>query len=829
MFSPKERASGQPAAQQWFLRRLRIAFWAIGGALVITTAVDVVLARDLANLLAVKSAMLVLLTVLLLSSHLPRVRAHPTAVGLLGVGVTFGGAALLGAIRGEVLATQVLLVVIALGAVAIVPFGRRAQIAVGAMALLAIVGNAWLVRDKLEGALAYPIAAVAIGLGVLFYTADQFARAERALSASERRFRSLTENASDLITVMDAGGTILYESPAHERLLGHTQAERTGSNTLALIHPDDQPRVLDVLARGLAVPGQVTRLEYRYRHKDGSWRHIEAIGHNMLDDPAVGAIVVNSRDITERKQMEEELRDSREYLRALFEWAPDAYYLNDFDGNLVDGNRAAEELVGCPKEEMIGGNFLSLGLCPTEELPKLAALLAASREGPMGPVALVLTPRGRAPVTVEIRSIPVHLAGRALVLGIARDITERKRFEAELQEAKEAAEAASRAKSEFLANMSHEIRTPMNGVLGMTELALDTPLSPEQRQYLEMARSSANGLLTVINDVLDFSKIEAGQLSFAHAPFRLRASIADPLEVLAMRARQKGLGLTWALSDDVPDALVGDALRLLQVLINLVGNAIKFTDRGGVEVEVAPGVAAGAAGLVELHFGVRDTGIGIAAEDQKAIFHAFEQVDSSTARRFGGTGLGLAISAKLVDRMGGRIWVESTPGGGSVFHFTVLVEVDREARSGDVPASSPPVGSRRLEARPLHVLLAEDNQVNQILVVRLLEKRGHSVVAVATGREALAALEHDVFDVVLMDVQMPEMDGLEATARIRACESASGTRVPIIAMTAHAMKGDEERCLAAGMDAYVAKPIRSEVLYAVLDATTISPTRRQVA
>ena len=622
---------------------------------------------------------------------------------------------------------------------------------------------------------------------------------------------------NDQVLVLEAGGMIfnarLEEGKTGDRFTGLRTRSRVSLTGICAMGPprDGAASSFEILLRD--------RADVQLLQAPPWWdaeRAVSALGAlTALILAAVVWVAVLRRRVarqtqTIRERLEREHALEERY-RDLFENANDLIFTADMEGRLTSMNKAGERISGYGREEIMGMKASAFASTP-EGARKIDHALERLKAGEPATFEVEQVSKDGTPRCMEVSAHVVHHPGlEPEVEGIARDISERKRAEAELRHAKAAAEAASHAKSQFLANMSHEIRTPLNGLMGMTELALETDLSAEQRDYLATVQTSAEALLDIINEILDFSKIESGKMVLDPAPFELAPLVEEALRPLAVRAAQKGVAFDLRMSAVSPKWFYGDAVRLRQVLVNLAGNAVKFTERGHVRVEVEA-VPAGESS-VDLSFAVEDSGIGIPREKHEQIFEAFVQVDGSMTRRYGGTGLGLAISSRLVALMGGRLWVESEPDRGSTFRFTVKMGLAARPEA-PAPARKPAAaGERRMR-----VLLVEDNPVNQRLARLLLEKNGHFVTVAGDGREALRALESGPFDLVLMDVQMPHMDGLEATRAIRGREKETGGRVPVVAMTAHALKGDRERCLEAGMDGYISKPIRADELLEVVAA-----------
>jgi PAS domain S-box-containing protein len=490
--------------------------------------------------------------------------------------------------------------------------------------------------------------------------------------------------------------------------------------------------------------------------------------------------------------------------RRIFDNAHDPIIIfNPADERVLNINRRACEIYGYSREELLGMSLADISLTPERGRRQIEETL---RKGVYHNFESCQRRKDGSVMFLEINSSAIDYEGRPAILSINRDITERRKAE-EMRLAKEAAERADRAKSQFLANMSHEIRTPMAGILGLSDLLLKTDLNTRQRRYSELIQTSTGSLLGVIDDILDFAKIEADKLTLEAVPFHLSSMLSETVDLLRLRAQAKGIGLELTVHDDLPEWCVGDPSRLRQAVINLVGNAVKFTDQGAVEVcaQLASG------GLVQV--AVVDTGVGIPAAVQEKLFTPFSQADSSTSRRFGGSGLGLAITKRIVEMMGGEMGFTSQPGTGSSFWFTVALQ------STSPPETESPggktAGGAALLSSTCRVLVAEDNPVNQLVVLEQLASLGFEAVAVSNGLEALAALEEKPYDLVLMDCQMPELDGYETTLRMRRREG-ERWQVPVIALTAHAMQGDREKCLVAGMNDYISKPFRVETLRQII-------------
>ncbi len=825
---------------------------------------------------------------------------------------------------------------------------------------IAVGGDILGVMEVFSGEVQQPDEEMLRMLAVVGSQIGQFMKrkqAEEAVLQERHLLTTIMDTVPDSIYFKDIEGCFIRVNRAMARRSGLADPAEAVGKTDFDIFTEEHASEAAADERAVIESGQplVGKQEKEtWGHGQVSWVSTTKMPFRDPDGRIVGTFGI-SRDITPSKRAEEALRQGEERFRSLIEATVAIVWNTPASAEFEEEQPGWSAFTGQTFEELKGWGWL-VAVHPDDRERTARVWSEAVRARSIYQVEHRLRRRDGEYRHMLVRAVPILGKGGGIRewIGVHTDVNAEKQAEAAMRQARDAAEAATRAKSEFLANMSHEIRTPLNGIIGMSELALDTDLTPEQREYLGMVKLSADHLLTVINDILDFSKIEAGRLDLERVDFELRETLDDTVATLALRAHKKGLELADHVAADVPDALSGDPHRLCQIVVNLLGNAIKFTERGEVVLRVE--VQHRDEREICLHFAVSDTGIGIAPDQQQKLFKAFSQADTSTTRKYGGTGLGLAISARLVQMMGGDIWLESQVGRGSTFHFTVRFApargpIERPARiephrvsglpvlvvddnatnrrileemltswgmrptlvEGGPPALAAlerargagtpfalvlldammpemdgfmlverirefhePVGStlmmlssanRREDAarcrelgvasyltkpirqstlldaimtalgtsasveertpgevqptaagagRSLRLLLAEDNPVNQRLAVSLLEKRGHRIVVAGTGREALAALDDGPFDAVLMDVQMPEMDGFEATAAIRARESATGAHIPIVAMTAHALQGDRERCLAAGMDAYIAKPLRPQELFDLL-------------
>jgi PAS domain S-box-containing protein len=668
-------------------------------------------------------------------------------------------------------------------------------------------------------------------------------RAEEVLLKAGALQRAIFNSANFSCIATDARGVIQIFNVGAERMLGYTAAE-----VMNKITPADISDPQEVVARAEALSAELATAitpgfealvfkasrgiediyELTYIRKDGS-RFPAVVSVTALrdaQDVIIGYLLIGTDNTArklveaEQKKLDQRLRDQQFYTRSLIESNIDALITTDPSGIITDVNKQMEALTGCTRDELIGAPFKNYFTDPGRAEAGIKRVLSEKK---VTDYELTARARDGKQTVVSYNATTFYDRDRTLqgVFAAARDVTERKRVEVELQQAKAVAESASQTKSDFLASMSHEIRTPMNAIIGIADLLAKTSLSPEQDKYVQIFRRAGDNLLHLVNDILDLSKVEASQLELERTAFSLTDLLEKVKEMVAIRAQEKGLALVCEVASIVPVDLVGDPTRLRQVLLNLLGNAIKFTESGEVALRVAPEAGAGVPGT--LRFTISDTGIGIPDDKLGAVFERFTQADSSTTRRYGGSGLGLTISKRLVELMGGCIRVESGVGKGSVFSFAVPFEVRPMAARRAAVA----VGARLTPALPaLRILLVEDSTDNRTITLAYLQDTPYQVDIAENGAIACEKFTAGHYELVLMDRQMPVMDGLTATRTIRAWELANHRRpTPIMALTASALKGDQEMFVAAGCTTYLTKPIKQDVLLqAIRDLSDVAPT-----
>ncbi|WP_022662171.1 PAS domain S-box protein [Paucidesulfovibrio longus] len=642
---------------------------------------------------------------------------------------------------------------------------------------------------------------------------------EEALARSERKYRDIFENIQDVYFECDFEGNILEISPAVERISFYTRQEILETGVLPLLDgPEDGERMLLELERF----GHVSDQEIRFRDKDGTVRYFSVTARLVSDSESSRKVVGSLHDVTVRRAAQLEAQQAKDFVESIIDAVPDPVYVKDGAHRYVMANRAMCVLLGRGREDVVGRTTWEL--FDSEQAEGFAAMddRALRSGGKVMHEEDFWDASGVWRLLATSKAVFQGRDGGRLLVGVVRDITEARRLQEELRRAKDEAEFLAESKSRFLANMSHEIRTPLNGVIGMLQLLNLTELSGEQAEYVGTALGSALGLLAVINDILDYSKIESGRMHSPRERFSMAAMLRTVERALAEQARSKGVDLEFEVSDAVPRVLNGVESRLRQVLFNLVGNAVKFTDRGSVRVRVHAFHRSDPRGDLQLYFEIEDTGIGIADDNLERIFEPFVQADEAPSRRYQGTGLGLGIVRRLVDMMHGSLCVGSELGKGTDIVFTVFAQsaLPGEAVDEEEPRESAPLPVT--PERSLRVLVAEDNNVNMILAERFLRKLGHDPVGVENGQLALDALEKAAaegrpFDVVFMDIQMPVLDGVETVRRIRAGVDGIPRGLPVVALTAHAMEGDMERFLELGMDGYLAKPLDFKIFAELLN------------
>ena len=639
-------------------------------------------------------------------------------------------------------------------------------------------------------------------------------RIEAEKSEAKELFRTVFNNSAAVILVVDKEDKLMAWNPFAQLLLGWDERALFNRPVSELFVDGNW---LDLRGQTLRQKGFLSEVDTRISRKDG-----QPLDMNMsasvvrTSTGEVNGMILIMLDISRQKESERRIRESENKIRIILDNSAAAITMTDAEERIISWNHYTEELLGKTKGDLYQQHVSVL--YPSEEWQKIRDA-NIRRDGSRHHMETKVMRKDGKLIDVDLSVNVLKDAEDKIVgsVGIMQDITEQKRVQQELLKAKILAEEANSAKSLFLANMSHEVRTPMNTVIGMIDLTLDTPLSDEQRENLTTVKNAADILLSLLNDILDLSRVEAGKIQLENIELNLPNIVKSVCKGLSVLAQKKGISLVWDVAPEVPESLIGDPVRIRQILVNLINNAIKFTFKGDVVTTVKVQEVVG--DVCELIFSVKDEGVGIAQDKLSSIFEVFTQADASTTRRFGGTGLGLSISSKLVEMMGGKIWVESEEFRGSTFHFSAKMRVaKRPPAFVPVAAEEPGDGAAgRKQIKPLSILLAEDNLVNQKIAARMLEKRGWAVKTAENGKQVLEYLDQGSYDLILMDAQMPVLDGYEATRLIRQGEKPTGRHIPIIALTARAMSGDRKRCLDCGMDGYVAKPIDREKLYEAIE------------
>ncbi len=641
---------------------------------------------------------------------------------------------------------------------------------------------------------------------------------EQDLKESKELFRVVFDNSAAAITVTDKEEKIMAWNPFAEKMLEMTKEELFNKPVKDLYPPREWRRLRYFQIRR---KGMLSDIETQIYKKDGKLLDVNMAISVLKDTQGnfTGAIGI-MRDISHQKIAERKIKESENKIRIILDNSAAAITLTDENERIISWNSYTEHLLGYKKKDLYLKPVNSL--YPALEWTKIHAENIRHTGSKHHLETKIIKKNGQI-IDIDLSINVLKDANGNMVgsVGIMQDITEQKKFQQMLLQAKLAAEKANSAKSLFLANMSHEVRTPMSTIMGMIDSTLDTPLSDQQKENLNVAKDAADNLLSLLNDILDLSRVEAGKINLESIEFNLYNITKSVCKGLSVLARNKELELSWHIDEKVPELLEGDPVRLRQVFVNLINNAIKFTHKGKVTMNIQ--VSSMSTDECQLLFSVADTGIGIPKDKQGDIFNVFTQADDSTTRRYGGTGLGLAISKRLVQMMKGRIWVESEERQGSTFYFTanfkykkkasVLVDIPKKEETAS--PESPPSSLKDLKS--LRILLAEDNLVNQKIAVKILEKQGWRVHTALNGQEVLDCLNKESFDLVLMDAHMPILDGLETTRLIREDEKKTGKYIPIVALTARALEEDRQKCSAAGMDDYVSKPIDRLKLFEVIE------------